>query len=100
MNLSTVLILVGVLACPIVMGAMMWMMSRQNMDGGQGHPMSNRASQAERLSALLEQRRLLEQEIAEAEKIANLEARKEALTHDQRPDCGEQPVPATSARKN
>lgn len=82
MDPSTLLILVAVLACPIGMGVMMYMMNRQNMGGQQGHSMPGHtapASEAERLKALREQRRRLEQEIGEAEKIAALEARKESL---------------------
>jgi hypothetical protein len=62
------------------MGAMMWMMNR-NIGGQQGHSMPGHALAADRLAALREQRRRLEQEIAEAEKIVALEAQKEALTH-------------------
>lgn len=81
MDPSTLLLLFAVLACPIGMVLMMRMMNRQ--DGGeQGHSMSGRgspASQVERLKTLGEQRRLLEQEIAEAERILALEAKKAAL---------------------
>ncbi|MGH2523619.1 MAG: hypothetical protein ACRDH2_14035 [Anaerolineales bacterium] len=76
----TVLIAIAVLACPIGMGLMMWMMNRQNMGGQQGQSMSGHTSEADRLKALRDQRRLLEQEITEAEKITALEAQKEALT--------------------
>lgn len=78
MDPSTLLILVAVLACPIGMGVMMYMMNK-NQGGQQGHSMTGHTSEADRLKTLREQRRMLEQEIAEAEKIAVLEAKKESL---------------------
>jgi len=94
MQLTTILLLVGVLACPIVMGLMMWMMNR-NMNDSQGHSMSGHnmhTSESDRLAMLHEQRRLLEQEIAEAEKIAALEAKKQALAAGSRSDGVTQPA--------
>ncbi len=54
-------------------------MNRQ-MGGQHGQSMPDHTSEADRLRALHEQRKRLEQEIAEAEKIAALEAQKETLT--------------------
>ena len=81
MELSTILVIVAALACPIAMGVMMWMMNK-NMSGQQDHStMGHTAhtSEADRLNALRQQRQQLEEEIAEAEKIAALEAKKQGL---------------------
>lgn len=81
MEPATLLLLAGVLACPIMMGVMMWLMSK-NM-GGQssqsmaGHPTP--ASSQERLAALRAQQQALEAEIAEVTRLAELEAQREAL---------------------
>lgn len=94
MQLSTILIFAAVLACPIAMGVMMWMMNK-NMSGGQDHStMGHTAhiSEAERLKVLREQRQRLEQEITETEKIAALEAKKQALTRGEVADPKSQPV--------
>ncbi len=98
MEPQTLLLLVAAVACPIGMGLMMWMMNR-NMSSQQGHSMPGHTahtSEAERLKALREQRRQLEQEIAEAEKIVVLEEKKQALTQSQAPDS--QPLPAEDIR--
>jgi len=98
MEPQTLLFLVVALACPIGMGLMMWMMNR-NMSNQQGQSMPGHmahTSEADRLKALREQRRQLEQEIAEVEKIVVLEEKKQALTQGQAPDS--QPQPAEDIR--
>jgi len=79
MNPSSLLLLVGVLACPIAMGVMMWLMNK-NM--GSQHSMPDPqtpAKAAERLAALRTQREALEAEIAEVTRLAELEAKRQAL---------------------
>ena len=77
MELSTILIVAAALACPIAMGLMMWLMNR-NMGGDSHQSMSS--TDPDRLKALREQRRMLDQEIAEVQKITELEEKKNALT--------------------
>lgn len=96
MQLSTLLLFVGVLACPIAMGVMMWMMNK-NMGGEKNHSMEGDAPQVDRLQALIGQRQRLEQEIAEIEKITGLQAQKDALAgiNDDSSDGQPQPVEAS-----
>jgi len=97
----TILIALAVLACPIGMGLMMWMMNRHQMGGQQGQSsMPGHTSEADRLKALREQRRLLEQEIAETEKITALEAQKEALARAASPETSDAGKPQPVQSKN
>jgi hypothetical protein len=83
MDPRTLLLLVGVLACPIVMGGMMWWMTK-NMGGHQDHEMmpgsKTPANSATHLAALRAQQNALKEEIAEVERLAKLETQHEALT--------------------
>lgn len=76
MELSNILIFAAVLACPIAMGLMMWMMNK-NM-GGDSHQ-SMPGTETDSLKALREQRQMLDQEIAETQKIMELEQKKKVL---------------------
>jgi len=79
MNPSALLLLVGVLACPIAMGVMMWLMNK-NMGGQHSMPgPQTPANTTERLAALRTQREALEAEVADVTRLAELEAKREAL---------------------
>jgi hypothetical protein len=63
------------------MGLMMWWMSK-NMSSEHGHSTTGQptpANSAERLAALRTQQQALKTEIAEAERLAELEARRDTL---------------------
>lgn len=96
MELTTLLPVLVALACPIAMGLMMWMMGR-NM-GGQ--TMTSEQSEAERLQALHTQRRQLEQEIAETEKIVALEAQKATRNGTHTVTGTERPQPIAEAQNS
>ena len=83
MELSTILIIGAALACPIAMGLMMWMMNK-NMGGDSQQSMSG--TDPDRLNALRKQRHKLDQEIAEVQKIIDLEEKKEALARTAKTD--------------
>ena len=78
MNLQ-ILFAVAMLACPIGMGLMMWLMMRNSRDQSAPSGSQKLASAAERLAALRAQRAVLEAEIAESARIAELEGKRDAL---------------------
>lgn len=78
MEFSTLLLIVAFVACPLAMGAMMWMMNRQ-MNERSGHTASDRTSSAARLEALRKRGESLRAEIQELEGVAELEARTKSL---------------------
>jgi hypothetical protein len=88
MELETLLYFGALLACPIGMGAMMWMMSK-NMGGHHNpaapEPQKTAQSTAERLATLRTQRQALEAEIVEVTQLVELEARRDALRQEKRP---------------
>lgn len=87
MDLNTLLLTLAFLACPLAMGGMIWMMSKQ-MGSESSHSPSGeplQADPAERLAALRRKRQALEAEIAEVVKIVELEAERDALRSTQIP---------------
>ena len=87
MDVNTILLVLAAVACPIVMGIMMWWMmrdsSRQGKEPTSEQPVSVNA--AERLAALRQQRQALEAEIAEVARVAELEAQRESLVQGHTP---------------
>lgn len=92
MEFETLLYFGALLACPIGMGAMMWMMGK-NMGGRHDQSASNSQevvqSTAERLATLRAQRQALEAEIVEVTQLAELEDRREALRQEKMPVVNE-----------
>lgn len=85
MDLGNLLYSVALLACPIGMGAMMWVMSK-NMGGQQQSSSAfteTTETTATRLEQLRAQRQALEAEISEVTKLAELEARREEVLHEE-----------------
>lgn len=85
MDVNTILLVLAAVACPIVMGIMMWWMMRDTSRQGKV-PTSEQPSSvntAERLAVLRQQRQALEAEIAEVTRIVELEARREQLVSGQ-----------------
>lgn len=76
MNPQTVIFAIAMLACPLGMGLMMWLMMRNSH--GQSDPSAKAQTPAERLAALRAQRQQLESEISETSRIAELETQREA----------------------
>lgn len=85
MDVNTILLVLAAVACPIVMGIMMWWMmrdtSRQRQEPTSEQPLAVNA--AERLVALQQQRQAIETEIAAVTRIVELEARREQLVSGQ-----------------
>lgn len=78
MEISTLLLIVAFVACPLAMGAMMWMMNRQ-MNERSGHTANDRMSSAARLEALRKRGESLRAEIQQLEGVAELEAPRPSL---------------------
>jgi hypothetical protein len=84
MELAALLPYVAILACPIAMGLMMWMMSK-NMGGRTDPAPPSEQAPSERLVVLRQQRQTLESEIAEVTRIAELEAERQRALAAQMP---------------
>lgn len=84
MELVALLPFIAVLACPIAMGLMMWMMSK-NMGGHTDRTTPNEQTPSEQLAGLRQQRQALEAEIAEVTRIAELEVERERVLAAQAP---------------
>jgi flagellar basal body-associated protein FliL len=86
MDVSLLLLVLVVLACPAGMGIMMWMMNK-NMGGQHGNAMTSDqtpVNEGDRLVALRQQLQTLEAEIAEANQLVEREeARRKPLPNGQ-----------------
>lgn len=81
MEPATILLFLGVLVCPTVMGYMMWKMNREMgskhaMSHGEGTPATDLD---QRLAALRRRREAVEAEIAGLTSVLELESRREDL---------------------
>ena len=86
MQLETLLYFAALLACPIGMGAMMWMMGKdmgKQKNQSMPDPQMTTGSSEERLAVLRAQQQALETEIAEATKLAELTTRRQTLRAEQ-----------------
>ena len=85
MDLTTLVLGLAALACPIGMGLMIWMMSKnmrgQHSDSTTGDQLPTNPDK--RLAALRKQRQALEAEIAEASRLAELEGQRDAVRNGQ-----------------
>lgn len=79
MELSTAIVIAAFVACPIAMGAAMWLMNRKMNEPGRGRAGT---SSSDRLAQLRSQREDLEAEIAEVTRLLNLEAKRAALNEE------------------
>jgi hypothetical protein len=84
MELAALLPYIAILACPIAMGLMMWMMSK-NMGGHTDQATPVEQTPSERLAVLRQQRQSLEAEITEVTRIAELEAERQQALAAQAP---------------
>ena len=90
MELTTLLPYMGILLCPIAMGLMMWMMSR-NM-GGHVDQAPLGQTPTERLDVLREQRKALEAEISEMTRIKELEQERTLATQPTGPSAADNAI--------
>lgn len=81
MEPATILLFLGVLACPIAMGYMMLKMNREmGSKHGPSHSMDMPAADLDqRLAALRSQREAVEAEVTEVAAVLELESRREEL---------------------
>lgn len=93
MELSTAIVIAAFVACPIAMGAAMWLMNRKMNEPRRGRVGT---SSSDRPADLRAQRRDLEAEIAEVTRLLDLEAKRAAL-HEEPGLDAEHRVRATGA---
>ena len=78
MNPNTLLLLICALACPVGMGIMMWRMNKpmNGQSNNAGFDTQPLVSSTERLAVLRRKPQMLEAEIAETNRVAELEAQR------------------------